>query len=258
MSPLKLHTKTTLLASAITIAVLAAALAVTTERVAELVREEQKARAELQAINLAEQISHMPAPRDPQALAHAATVASGARPGVLRIRIWERVGGVYVETAASPGSEPALAIPEDTKAALRNGLASSLVTTRPENASHSLYRVFAPVTDQGRFSGAVEVIEQLDDAPSIAVRYERMAVWIVLAAVLLITLATYLLFRRLIYRPIERLLDAMSQAEAGARRAGPALARLQSHDRAHTTDDRRTRRPTSRSTGARARGHGRA
>ena len=215
MSPLKLHTKTTLLASAVTIAVLAAALAITNARVAELVREEQKARAELQAINLAEQISHMPAPRDPQALAHAATVASGARPGVVRIRIWERVGGVYEETAASPGDEPAQDIPEDTKAALRNGLASSLVTARPDDASGSLYRVFAPITEQGRFSGAVEVIEQLDDAPSIAVRYERMAIWIVLAAVVLITLATYLLFRRLIYRPIERLLLVMSQAEAG-------------------------------------------
>lgn len=215
MSPLKLHTKTTLLASAVTIAVLAAALAITNERVAELVREEQKARAELQAINLAEQISHMPAPRDPEALAHAATLASGARPGVLSIRIWERVGGVYQETAASPGSDPAQDIPEDTKAALRNGLASSLVAARPESASNSLYRVFAPITEEGRFSGAVEVVEQLDDAPSIAVRYERMAVWIVLAAVVLITLATYLLFRRLIYSPIERLLVAMAQAEAG-------------------------------------------
>jgi signal transduction histidine kinase len=215
MSPLKLHTKTTLLASAITIAVLAAALAITNARVAELLREEQRARAELQAINLAEQISHMPAPHDPLALAHAATVASGAHPGVVRIRIWERVGGVYEETAASPGTEPALPIPEDTKAALRNGLASSLVTARPENASGSLYRVFAPITEQGRFSGAVEVVERLDDAPSIAVRYERMAVWIVLAAVVLITLATYLLFRRLIYSPIERLLLAMAQAEAG-------------------------------------------
>jgi signal transduction histidine kinase len=215
MSPLKLHTKTTLLASGITIAVLAVALAVTNERVAQLVREEQKARAELQAINLAEQISHMPAPRDPQALAHAATVASGARPGVLRIRIWERVGGVYQEAAASPGSEPAEDIPEDTRAALRNGLASSLTNARPENVGDSIYRVFAPITDDGRFSGAVEVVERLDDAPSIAVRYERTAVWIVVAAVALITLATYLLFLQLIYRPIERLLVVMSEAEAG-------------------------------------------
>src|ERR1051325_1953887 len=215
MSPLKLHTKTTLLASVVTIAVLAAALAVTNARVAALVREEQRAAPELKAINLADQITHMTAPRDPQALAHAATVASGARPGVVAIRIWERVGGVYVLTAASPGSPLVQDIPEDTKAALRNGLASSLTSARPETESNSLYRVFAPITDQGRFSGAVEVVERLDDAPSIAVRYELMAIWIVLAAVALITLATYLLFRQLIYRPIERLLDAMSQAEAG-------------------------------------------
>jgi two-component system, NtrC family, sensor kinase len=215
MSPLKLHTKTTLVTSVVTIAVLAAALAVTNARVAELVREEQKARAELQAINLAEQIGHMPAPREPEALAHAATVASGSHPGVVAVRIWERVGGFYVETAASAGSPPAQDIPDDTKAALRNGLASSLTNDRPENASNSLYRVFAPIADQGRFSGAVEVVERLDDAPSIAVRYERMAVWIVLAALALITLATYLLFRRLIYRPIGRLLLLMSRAESG-------------------------------------------
>jgi two-component system NtrC family sensor kinase len=215
MSPLKLHTKTTLVTSVVTIAVLAAALAVTNARVAELVREEQKARAELQAINLAEQIGHMPTPRSPEALAHVATVASGSHPGVVAVRIWERVGGVYVETAASAGSPPAQDIPEDTKGALRNGLASSLTSDRPENANNSLYRVFAPIADQGRFSGAVEVVERLDDAPSIAVRYERMAVWIVLAALALITLATYLLFRRLIYRPIGRLLLLMSQAESG-------------------------------------------
>jgi two-component system NtrC family sensor kinase len=215
MTPLKLHTKTTLLASAITVAVLATALALVNARVANLVLEEQRARAELQAINLAEQISHMPLPHDPQMLARAATIARGARPGIVAIRIWERVGGVYVETAAAAGSEPAEDIPDETKAALRNGLASKATSPRPEGANASLYRVFAPVTEQGRFSGAVEVVERLDDAPLIAVRFESTAVWIALAAVSLITLATYLLFRQLVYRPIERLLLAMSRAEAG-------------------------------------------
>ena len=60
MRPLKLHTKTTLLASAITVAVLAVTLAYTTARVAGIVRDEQKARAELQALSFAEQISAMP------------------------------------------------------------------------------------------------------------------------------------------------------------------------------------------------------
>src|SRR5919202_71563 len=215
MRPLKLHTKTTLLASAITVAVLATALALANARVAHLVLEEQRARAELQAINLAEQISHMPTPRDPQMLARAATIVSGARPGIITVRIWDRVGGVYVETAAAAGSAPAEELPEETKAALRNGLASKITEPRPEGSGVSLYRVFAPVTENGRYSGAVELVEQLDDEPLIAVRFQSIALWIALTAVTLITVATYLLFRQLVYRPIERLLFAMSRAEAG-------------------------------------------
>lgn len=215
MRPLKLHTKTTLLASAITVAVLATALALANARVAHLVLEEQRARADLQAINLAEQISHLPAPREPQLLARAATIIRGARPGVVTVRIWERVGGVYVETAAAAGSEPAEELPEETIAALRNGLASKITQPRPEGAASSRYRVFAAITEDGRYSGAVEVVERLDDEPLIAVRFQAIALWIALAAVTLITVATYLLFRQLVYRPIERLLFAMSRAEAG-------------------------------------------
>jgi two-component system NtrC family sensor kinase len=215
MRPLKLHTKTTLLASAITVAVLATALALANARVADLVLEEQRARAELQAVNLAEQISHMPVPRDPQMLARAATIVQGARPGVVSVRIWERVGGVYVETAAAAGSEPAEELPEETRAALRNGLASKIMQPRPEGAGSSLYRVFAPITENGRYSGAVELVERLDDEPLIAVRFQSIALWIALAAVTLTTIATYLLFRQLVYSPIGRLLLAMSRAEAG-------------------------------------------
>ncbi|MDT4954328.1 MAG: two-component system, NtrC family, sensor kinase [Acidobacteriota bacterium] len=215
MRYLKLHTKTTVLASAITIAVLASVLALVNPRVADIVGQEQRARAELQAINLAEQISHIPAPRDPQTLAHLATVVRGAHPSIITVRIWERVGGVYVETAAAAGSAPAEELPEETIAALRNGLASKTQIARPAGSTESLYRVFAPVTGQGRYSGAVELIVRLDEAPAIATRFERTAVWVALVAVALITFATYLLFRQLVYRPIERLLHAMGRAEAG-------------------------------------------
>lgn len=215
MSPLKLHIKTTLLASAITVAVLAVALSLVNARVAVLVLEEQRARADLQAINLAEQISHMPAPRDPETLARTATIVRGSRQDIIAVRVWERVGGKYVETAAAAGSEPAEELPDETKAALRNGLESHVAKERPAEANASIYRVFAPITEEGRFSGAVEVVERLDDAPLLAVRFQSVAVWIALAAVALITLATYLLFRHLVYRPIERLLLAMSRAEAG-------------------------------------------
>src|SRR5437764_1294542 len=215
MRSLKLHTKTTVLASAITIAVIASVLALVNPRVADTVGQEQRAREELQAINLAEQISHLPVPRDPQMLAHAANIVRGSHPIIVAVRIWVREGGVYKETAAAAGSPPAEEPPEETIAALRNGLASKTTVTLPQGTNESLYRVFAPITEQGRYSGAVELIERLDEAPAIATRFERTAMWVALVAVTLITLATYLLFRQLVYRPIERLLQAMSRAEAG-------------------------------------------
>jgi signal transduction histidine kinase len=225
MRPLKLHTKTTLLACAVTLAVLGVVLALVSIRVAEHLREEQKALAELQAVSLAEHISGLPVPRDPQALARSATLAHGVRPDAVTVRVWERVGGVFVPVVASSDSAPVEDIPEDTREALRSGLSTKSVSARPTGANDSLYRVFAPVTEEGRLSGAVEVIEKLDDAPAIAFRYGRGAIWIALIAVTLITLGIYLLFRHLVYRPVEHLLAAMARAKAGDFKAqAPILA----------------------------------
>jgi two-component system NtrC family sensor kinase len=214
MRPLKLHTKTTLVASAITLAVLGVVLALVSVRVADRVREEQKALSTAQVQALAAQISQMPAPRDLEELAHMATYAHGARPDAVTVRVWERVGGVFKEVVASAGSEPAEEIPEETKAALRSGMTSKTVTPRVD-ANNSRYRVFAPITENGRVSGAVEIVERLDSAPTIAWEYGRSAIWLGLLAVVLITLGFLLLFRQTIYRPVERLLDAMARARAG-------------------------------------------
>ncbi|HEY0379091.1 MAG TPA: ATP-binding protein [Pyrinomonadaceae bacterium] len=215
MRPLKLHTKTTLLACAVTLAVLGVVLALVSMRVAERIREEQKALAEIQALNLAEHISALPEPRDPAALARAATLVHGGRPDAVTVRVWERVGGVFVPVVASSDAAPVEDIPEEVTEALRSGLPAHSVSARPAGANDSLYRVFAPVTEGGRLSGAVEVIEKLDDAPTIAFRYGRDALWTALAAVALITLGIYLLFRHLVYRPVEHLLGAMARAKAG-------------------------------------------
>jgi signal transduction histidine kinase len=218
MRPFKLHTKTALLASAITVAVLIAALLTISARVVDLVRDEQKALAEYQAISLAEAISDLPATRDPQEMAKVAAFVRSSRPTAVDVRIWERAGGVFVERVAVAGSAPAEEIPEETKTALRSGLTSKVVTEQRSGADNTFYRVFAPTRkpgEHGRVSGAVEVAERLDDIPSIAVRYARQAAWIALVAVALTTLSTYLLFRRLVYTPIERLLGVIARAKAG-------------------------------------------
>jgi two-component system NtrC family sensor kinase len=225
MPPLKLHTKTTLLVTIVTLAVLGIVLALVSVRVAEHIRDEQKALAELQAVSLAEHISQLPEPRDPQALARATTLVHGVRPDALTVRVWERVGGVFVPIVASSDNSPVDDIPEDAKEALRGGLATRSVTGRPTGANDSLYRVFAPITDNGRLSGAVEVIERLDDATAVAFRYGSGALWMALVAVALITLGVYVLFRHLVYRPVGHLLGAMAQAKAGDLKArAPVLA----------------------------------
>lgn len=60
MPALRLHTKTTLLTSVVTVAVIAALLWLVSVRVADYVREEQRELAELQAGNFAEHIASGP------------------------------------------------------------------------------------------------------------------------------------------------------------------------------------------------------
>src|SRR5262249_53349853 len=138
-------------------------------------------------------------------------------PNVSDVRIWDRAGGFFVERVAA-GSGPAEEIPEETKTELRSGLTPKAVTEEPSGADNTLYRAFAPTRkpgDRGRVSGAVEVAGGLGNIPSIAVRYARQAAWIALVAVALTSLSTYLLFRRLVYTPIERLLGVIARAKAG-------------------------------------------
>ncbi|HYY42034.1 MAG TPA: ATP-binding protein, partial [Pyrinomonadaceae bacterium] len=120
----------------------------------------------------------------------------------------------YVATAAA-GDAGAAEISDDTKAALRSGLQSRATSARPVGANASLYRVYVPIKEGERFSGAVELVEQLEDAPTIARSYERTAALMAFIAVVLITLGTYLLFRQIVYRPVERLLAAMARAAGG-------------------------------------------
>src|ERR1700750_2904368 len=118
MRPLKLHTKTTLLASAITLAVLGVVLALVSVRFAERVREEQKLLAQIQADNLADHLSRMPAPRDPEQVARLAALVHGAHPDAVTVRVWERVGGLFQEVASSSPNLPAEDVPDEVKAAL--------------------------------------------------------------------------------------------------------------------------------------------
>lgn len=216
MGTLKLHLKTTLLASLITVGMLAVALVVTSARIANLERNDDKALAEIQARDLAQHISDMPTPRDAEALTRAANLVKGSRPNIVSVRIWERSGDDFVERISASGSTPANPIPVATKNALLSDLHSPVLGPQiPTDGDKSLFRVYVATVSEGHLNGAVEIVERFDSIWTVVLRYVRSAVGMSLIAVSLITLGTYLLFRRLVYAPLERLLKAMSRAKRG-------------------------------------------
>jgi two-component system NtrC family sensor kinase len=228
MHSIKLHTKTTLVASVITISMLIAALVVSSAGIAKLERDDDKALAEVQAVDLARYISDMALPRDPEALKTAANLVKGSRPNIVSVRIWQRSGSQFNEMVTADDSAPAEPITDEVREALSRSQGSKVEGLDSDGADQSLYHVFATTFEQGRPTGAVEVVERFDRIWTIAFRYVRSVVWMSLIAVGLITLGTYLLFRQLVYQPIERLLNAMSRAKSGD---------LNAHVPAHNADE---------------------
>lgn len=196
MPPPKFHAKTAL-SAAIVVAMLIGTLVITSAAIANIERNDDKAIADLQASDLAQHISDANLSRDTDTLTHDANLIKGSRPGVLAVRIWDFSHGDFVEKAVAAGSAPAAPIPDETKSAVRSGLNPFAVSPIPSNSSQSLYRVFATTFENGRPSGAVEIVERFDSIWAVALHYLKSVIWLSLIAIALIMLGTYLLFRQM-------------------------------------------------------------
>ena len=174
------------------VAMLVAALVITSAAIANIERSDDQTLAEIQARDLALQITDMRS-HDPETLARAANLIKGSRPNITSVRIWQLSAGDFVEEAAATGSAPAESIPQDTKNALRRGSISAISSS----STQSLYRVFAITTENGRPSGAVEIVQRFDNIWAVAFHYLKSVIWMSLIAIALIMLGTYFLLRQL-------------------------------------------------------------
>ena len=195
MRKFKLHAKTTLLSSLLTVTMLLAALAATSAAIANIERTDDKTLAEIQARDLAQHISDMK-PNDPDALTRAANLIKGTRPNVLSVRIWQLSNGDFVEETAANGSTPATSIPEDIKTVLRRGPGPTVVNETTSSANESLYRAYGIIFDKGRPAGAVEIVQRFDSIWAVAFHYLKSVIWMSLIAIGLIMVGTYFLFRQ--------------------------------------------------------------
>jgi len=191
----KIHTKTALLSSLIIIvAILMAALVLTSAAIANLERTDDQILAETQAHDLAQHISDLGSSADPETFARAANLIKGSRPSVVSVWIWQLSQGQFVERTSASGSAPATPIPDETKKKLLAGSGPNGGTAVRER---SLYRVFATTFDRGRPSGAVEIVQRFPSIWTVTYRYLKSVVWMSLVAVALIIAGTYYLFRQL-------------------------------------------------------------
>src|ERR1051325_4757315 len=172
MRTFKLHAKTTLLSSVLTVAMLIATLAVTSAAIANIERTDDLKLANTQALDLAQHITDTHS-SDPEPLTRAASLIRGSRPNVTSVRIWQfSQDGDFVEKAEAYGSAPAIKLPDEIKNNLLGG--DRLTTDEIPTTSHqSLYRVCANIFENGRPSGAVEIVQRFDSIGTVAFRYLR-------------------------------------------------------------------------------------
>ncbi|MDQ2746413.1 MAG: ATP-binding protein [Acidobacteriota bacterium] len=209
-----LHIKTALLASLVSFVVLIVGLIVVSANVAKQIQAEQKELAALQAENLAGQLSAAQNRFNAEGLKNLANVLSGSRPNLVTVRVWNFENGKFVETVASNDSLPVEDLDKSVSDALLKGVGSSTVNVLP-NKDDSLFRVFSPIVRDGQITGAVEAVERLDTISSITFRYIAKLSWVTLLTVFFMSAAFYLLFQRLVYQPLGRLLAAMDEAKTG-------------------------------------------
>ncbi|MBS1797538.1 MAG: HAMP domain-containing protein [Acidobacteria bacterium] len=215
MPSLKLHIKTALIASAVALALLVVSFLVISAEIASQIQDNERTEARLQAESLAKTLSLFPDQSTADDLDQLTNLVGGSRPNLVTARVWKLENGDFVEQAASDDSLPTETIPGDVKTALLTDSASQTVDTPQKNSNEPLYRIFTPIVIKNKLWGAVEVVERLDTVSTIAMRYAGNLVWIVVATILLMTAAFYLLFQNLVYEPLEKILSAMDTAKTG-------------------------------------------
>ncbi|HKG23386.1 MAG TPA: histidine kinase dimerization/phospho-acceptor domain-containing protein, partial [Blastocatellia bacterium] len=236
-APLKLHTRTTVLVSAVLVAVFTVMAYFTNLAITSLSEQQEQEQAQLVATRISDAVQHhikreqrlgtKRAPREPgpvemnwkEVREEIVETVTRSSPELVRARIFSRTG--------PSGPQEMVRMPDDggppSSADVLNAseeLGIAKVTSTSERGQTRFISAVAPVStsieNRGLTQiGSVVVTLAFDQSSSQAAAL-RSLMWPLMAlAIVSITLITYYLFRHIVYRPIDNLLLAMSKAEAG-------------------------------------------
>jgi signal transduction histidine kinase len=213
MRPLKLYTRTTLLTSAVLTTVLLLVVYFFVTKIKEIELQDQEQEAKLLATQLANQLA-TDSPRETvqiQARAIAFTEAHDQQ--IRQIRIYGETRTGLREVIKINPDEPEEIAAGDLDI-LRRGEPIARVRKMSMGAGNVIYAA-APIFEENQFRGVVSLTTTRMQFSNLSRRITSFTIALLVFAIISITALLYFLFSQVVYKPVEDLLQTMSEVRSG-------------------------------------------
>lgn len=240
-TPLKLHTRTTIVTSAVLIAVFAIIAYFSDLAITKVSNQQEQQQAQLLATRIADTVEHhikrlksrnerrkkreriveesesTTIPDWDEVREEIEDTIVNNNPQLAEVRVFEKAAlNRWEEKITLPVEADPL--PSEDKQDLASQIDSYKVSVRREGQNRLIGAKSAINVVEGAGPtqiGAVSVLLSFDERKSSAAELRRLMWPLMLLAIVTITLMTYFLFRHIVYKPIDSLLLGMSKAEEG-------------------------------------------
>lgn len=231
--PLKLHTKTIIIISAVLITVFVVIAYFSDLATVNLSNQQEQEQAQLLAAQVADTVGYhvkripralRPTPEAiltldwPEVQEDIKDTIIKSNPQLAQVRVFYRNDADHWEEAVKlPGNAgPASAL--ETQAAQQQSKGVRIISLRAQGRQRMI-NVIAPIISPVHGGpvqiGTASVVVVFDEAQSVAAKLRRLIWPLMMLALIVIMLTTYFLFRYLVYEPIDALLLGMARAENG-------------------------------------------
>jgi two-component system NtrC family sensor kinase len=243
-TPLKLHTRTTILTSAVLVAVFAVMAYFSDLAITKLSDQQERQQAQLLATRIADTVEHHikreknkrtrerhKAHQPVQEESESTTIQdwsevqeeiedtiAKSNTQLTEVRVFQKVSqNQWTEAIRMPVDAEALPAQEEQE--IKQQIDSSKAIVVRQQGQTRLISAKAGINvlenNGPTHFGTVSILLNFDENKSSAAQLRRLMWPLMLLAIIAITLMTYFLFRHIVYKPIDSLLLAMSKAEEG-------------------------------------------
>jgi signal transduction histidine kinase len=244
ITPLKLHTRTTILTSGVIVAVFAVMAYFSDLAITKLSDQQERQRAQLLATRISDTVEqhikreknklkrerhrrHEPIEEESESTTiqdwsevqeEIEDTIAKSNPQLAEVRVFQKVApNQWTETIRMPVDAGALSAREEQE--IKQQIDSSKAVVVRQQGQTRLISAKAGINvleDAGpTHFGTVSILLTFDESKSSAAAFRRLMWPLMMLAIIAITLMTSFLFRHIVYKPIDNLLLAMSKAEGG-------------------------------------------